>query len=1840
MAKSKGISVRNVAGYSLKAGKEVAKLSRGQTPKTPIEQPPGTVTPAIVTSTVEPEIANLVTNQPEATLQKLTDAQIAAGAVGYDTDKQLPIYSIVPDVAARAGGGDPGVYKYMPRSTQQRLFDLGQSMKGQPMDSIRSQMEEYQGILNTWNERIGGEVVPIVSPGAVTKVGLVIPTTKQVIEFGRSVKEYKGPVADVPVGYLSQPDYEKQLRAAGVKGDVSGYYADYLQSNHPAVVTDSLKSLKDAGVIRPDNTVDIVKGVGQGLQTDLINAGITQTSIDRSISYERLVKARVTSDRGVDVVAALDKGMAADLRNVGVTDSEIAAARKPTAVVSQPDKWERDVLPTLPKEFQDAYRAGDTAKMEKLAADYQKQYDDWAKQFTASELAETQSGQYQVLDFDTNTFVPVTKAIYEGQEELYSEMPEAGTSPGKLMLPRAIEARQKAVEAQKAAVQRLNAAGFVEGKPTVTFKSAGSPPIREFTIPNIAEFIRKNTDGAQVMMDYGFGEDVLSEASQWNAITGSLVARLDKGVMPIGTGLSASLGLTSAEISALGRALDQAGVKPVNGSYVVAWRGLDDDKKRAAAVLFDKDYSKGSSFASFARDIESISSKNLALMLMVAPIQPITTPIGKQLTLDEAKKQLGKEYAVEIQALRGYVQQDGTFDVDRLDKEFKATPEMATKALSETGYKSVDDLKSNLDYYNYATRVTPKEWVVAGLVGVLDALMLGGGALASLGGAGKLITEGLTYVAPVSLGVLQAPEVAKVLASPKVGGGEKAVAAIGEAAMFISPLVGPAIRSMQFANLVGRGDYVPLRSMSMESATARVPFNKVQLARMQRAGVTEADIIRAGTEINKQLASGAKKAVVDLGPLKVRVKNVPYQTDVGLSLFNSTPDITLVDRGGSVPIIRDFYTAGKVAIEPLERSYLTGQRATAPGIVEIRISDPELIAKIAPQRRLISGGKTLEPEAPIPSLDELQGMGYRLDPIPGKAGRGVSFDANLGQLEIRRFTLSKVADVPAGLVRIRLGGSGDGGVVAIGDLHGTSNFRGVFNDINSSFDTPVIKGDPNKPATWHWTASASKGRTVVVLGDSIDRGPAYNLWRDTFNRLHDEAIAAGDKVERLLGNHELAYIADDAIKGIKYTDRERAIIKQALLDDIATGRVTAAVSADGKLFTHAGVSKGLFGEYAGRNPDYIASDLNKTVLQAVKRGDYDGKVFAKGRVEKGNSLSENERAQGGIFWLRPQEAKLAELDLGFTQVVGHNPGFGVRRIWGDNFVETDIGRRAGRTGVYADTPYVTTQPAKILTVSLGGEAPRLSGRVMAGLRLKAMRDTVADVFLGWDGRVQAVEKIRSSQKAVKALIESLDKQIAERRAAGDSIGVQYLGRQKRELTSATGRDYLYGGIAFWRDIVMGRQNSVKILNNIKELPAARLNSAASLVGQVRDRITRMSDQDTNTLFGRTKQSILDSLDTRTLDRANLDNYRRQLTDRLSALRDIVDEGIDRSMTAYLDEGDIARRYADYYQSELYRLNSTEEPYESPYGERELARYESYRPALEVRGIEERSPRSMREPAPSRAVIAPRVPTAPRALGRVPGVRQPPPQPRTPQITERPVGVVRVTPNLARVPTVIPVVPRVPRAPPPPPPPPPLLIGGVGAGKKSRQLPQGSVTWKQGWTWKWIPPEDFSNGVKPRSLARGIIPEGARFTDKLTTKETIQVIGDSGASVPENIKADLGIQDLSISNQAQDISFSAGGTTTDVGVRDTSPTKGMSVNQGINRPSFSKEIPHRTGELAQSVRATDNTVKLDMSQSDDEFYSQFDKSKVVNRPSMSKNKPRRKARLSNWEYMTTLKGYRP
>jgi len=113
----------------------------------------------------------------------------------------------------------------------------------------------------------------------------------------------------------------------------------------------------------------------------------------------------------------------------------------------------------------------------------------------------------------------------------------------------------------------------------------------------------------------------------------------------------------------------------------------------------------------------------------------------------------------------------------------------------------------------------------------------------------------------------------------------------------------------------------------------------------------------------------------------------------------------------------------------------------------------------------------------------------------------------------------------------------------------------------------------------------------------------------------------------------------------------------------------------------------------------------------------------------------------------------------------------------------------------------------------------------------------------------------------------------------------------------------------------------------------------------------------------------------------------------------------------------------------------------------------------------------------------------------------------------------------------------------------------GATGYLRTVAPGSIAWKQGLFWKYIPPP--YNQPKPITLPRDTIPKGARDTGSNRPTETIQVIGQAKAPVPRKVSVDLGWTDVFVYN-GRTIEFRAGGLATDVGEGVYGPTQGMSI----------------------------------------------------------------------------------
>jgi len=128
------------------------------------------------------------------------------------------------------------------------------------------------------------------------------------------------------------------------------------------------------------------------------------------------------------------------------------------------------------------------------------------------------------------------------------------------------------------------------------------------------------------------------------------------------------------------------------------------------------------------------------------------------------------------------------------------------------------------------------------------------------------------------------------------------------------------------------------------------------------------------------------------------------------------------------------------------------------------------------------------------------------------------------------------------------------------------------------------------------------------------------------------------------------------------------------------------------------------------------------------------------------------------------------------------------------------------------------------------------------------------------------------------------------------------------------------------------------------------------------------------------------------------------------------------------------------------------------------------------------------------------------------------------------------------------------------------------------VPKGSIAWRQGLFWKYIPPPWTQE--KPFTLKNP--PHGAK-TGGRTPRETVQMIGTPEAKVPKSVSVHLGVVDLLIDNYGQTITFT-GKKRTVYKV----PTKGMSIPAGMPLREYpvvatrTRRNGHRSRELKQAV----------------------------------------------------------
>jgi hypothetical protein len=195
-------------------------------------------------------------------------------------------------------------------------------------------------------------------------------------------------------------------------------------------------------------------------------------------------------------------------------------------------------------------------------------------------------------------------------------------------------------------------------------------------------------------------------------------------------------------------------------------------------------------------------------------------------------------------------------------------------------------------------------------------------------------------------------------------------------------------------------------------------------------------------------------------------------------------------------------------------------------------------------------------------------------------------------------------------------------IVALGDVHGAYDRLLPLLQVGG-----IARADPKAKGGYAW---AGGKRTLVSVGDLIDKGPQSLEVLDLMMNLQSGARAAGGDVIVTLGNHEAEFLARPGKKK-KAEEFERELSERHIdLHDVAEGRnaygrfflgLPVAARVNGWFFCHAGSTSGMsltqIGDHfravvdSGRwkNPFLIGDD---SLLEARKwwKGDADDKDLA------------------------------------------------------------------------------------------------------------------------------------------------------------------------------------------------------------------------------------------------------------------------------------------------------------------------------------------------------------------------------------------------------------------------------------------------------------------------------------------------------------------------------------------------------------------------------------------------------------------------------------------------------
>jgi hypothetical protein len=236
-------------------------------------------------------------------------------------------------------------------------------------------------------------------------------------------------------------------------------------------------------------------------------------------------------------------------------------------------------------------------------------------------------------------------------------------------------------------------------------------------------------------------------------------------------------------------------------------------------------------------------------------------------------------------------------------------------------------------------------------------------------------------------------------------------------------------------------------------------------------------------------------------------------------------------------------------------------------------------------------------------------------------------------------------------------------VVAVSDVHGMAGAQ-----------RRLLRAAGLIDGSLHWIGRKT---LLIVVGDSIDKGPESLEVIDLFRALGQEADAAGGRVIHLLGNHEAEFLADPQNAKTNAKDGFRAELRAKKLPlvevtspDHARGRFLRAMPAAARigdwLFCHAGFLPGehwddvkreaarVLREGAYSHPFLVGSDGILTAKWSERAQDLEARLRRMGL--KAVVFGHRSHALGAVGSAMSGDGFFIKIDNGMSAHGGHHAG--------------------------------------------------------------------------------------------------------------------------------------------------------------------------------------------------------------------------------------------------------------------------------------------------------------------------------------------------------------------------------------------------------------------------------------------------------------------------------------------------------------------------------------------------------------------------------------------------------